>query len=127
QQQAGAQGSPFDRQQQYVWAYDGSGSDRDSGRLVPIGGAGRLGMGASSPALQAPNPEDFYSGGDQWTQTVELSPEMQALWDQQNRLQQGMFGAQDSALGRVNVMMGQGFDLSSLPDRAQITAQALDP
>lgn len=63
----------------------------------------------------APNRDDFFSGGDNWTQKVTLSPEMQALFDQQNRLQQGLFGAQDQALGRVNQVMGQGFDMSGMP------------
>lgn len=64
--------------------------------------------------MTAPNPEDFYRGGDQWTQTIELSPEEQAKLDQQNKLALGMFGSQDAALGRLQESMAQGFDMSSL-------------
>ena len=45
---------------------------------------------------------------------------MQALFDQQNALQQGLFGAQDLALGRVNDTMGQGFDASQLPSAGAV-------
>ncbi len=77
----------------------------------------------SSPAI--PNPEDFYRGGDQWTQTVNLSPEMQALFDQEMALQSGLFGAQNAALGRVNSMMGSdpsfnSLNPGSLPDLAAL-------
>lgn len=65
--------------------------------------------------LVAPNAADFYSQGDNWTSNITLSPEMQALFDQQQKLQTGLFGAQDQALGRVNSMMGQGFDMSGVP------------
>lgn len=71
--------------------------------------------GSDSSSLVAPNAADFYSGGDNWTQTVQLSPEMQALFDQQMKLSQGLFGAQDAALARVNQTMGSGFDASKLP------------
>lgn len=67
----------------------------------------------------APNAQDYYTGGDNWSQKITLSPEMQSLLDQQNRLQQGLFGAQDAALGRVNQTMGQGFDMSGVPQGGQ--------
>lgn len=70
---------------------------------------------ASQQPLVAPNAADFYSQGDNWTSNITLSPEMQALFDQQQKLQTGLFGAQDQALGRVNSMMGQGFDMSKVP------------
>ena len=92
----GDYGVTYERQ----WVPTGSSSSSSSSR--PGGGA-------------APNINDFYSGGDNWTQTVQLSPEMQALFDQQMKLSQGLFGAQDAALGRVNQMMGTGFDMSKLP------------
>lgn len=72
---------------------------------------------ATAPTM--PNAQDYYAGGDNWTQTITLSPEMQSLLDQQNKLQQGLFGAQDAALGRVNQTMGQGFDISGLPQGGQ--------
>ena len=78
---------------------------------------------AQMSAPVAPNATDYYTGGDQWTQNVTLSPEVQALFDQGMRLERGMFGAQDAALGRVNQTLGQGFDMSSLPD----AGMAYDP
>lgn len=81
---------------------------------VPTGSSSSSSSSKSGGGV-APNINDFYSSGDNWTQTVQLSPEMQALFDQQMKLSQGMFGAQDAALGRVNQMMGTGFDMSSLP------------
>lgn len=76
------------------------------------------GQGQNS-SLVAPNAADFYSQGDNWTSTITLSPEMQALFDQQQKLQTGLFGAQDQALGRVNQTMGQGFDMSGVPQGGQ--------
>lgn len=77
-------------------------------------------LGIFGKAPTAPNMSDFYSGGDSWTQTVKLSPEMQALLDQQNKLQMGLFDAQNAAAGRVNQTMGQGFDMSNLPSAGQV-------
>lgn len=68
----------------------------------------------------APNANDFWSGGDNWTQTITLSPEMQALLDQQNKLQMGLFDAQNAAADRVNATMGQGFDMSQLPSAGAV-------
>lgn len=70
---------------------------------------------SSGAAGAAPDINSFYSGGDNWTQTVQLSPEMQALFDQNMKVSQGLFGSQDAALGRVQQMMGSGFDTSNLP------------
>ena len=69
------------------------------------------GGGSSVPM---PNRADF-TGGDNWQNTITFSPQMQALFDQQQKLQTGLFGAQDQALGRVNQTMGQGFDMSGIP------------
>ncbi|GEM_PF-1418798 len=68
-----------------------------------------------SGSLTAPDINNFYSGGDDWTQTISLSPEMQAIYDQQMKLSQGLFGSQDAALGRVQQTMANGFDTSKLP------------
>ncbi|MCZ4330779.1 tail fiber domain-containing protein [Castellaniella denitrificans] len=83
-----------------------------------VGGDGGSGFNGSAPV--APNASDFWSGGDNWTQTIKLSPEMQALLDQQNKLQMGLFDAQNSAAGRVNETMGQGFDMSNLPSAGRV-------
>lgn len=69
---------------------------------------------------EAPKYEDFMNPAGNWTSTTTLSPEMQALFDQQNRIQQGLFGAQGQALDRVNATMGQGFDLSRLPAQGSV-------
>lgn len=104
----------------FVKVYDGTGSDRDIGTMTPYGGQGSggllngVGKGGGQSGFAPPNPEDFYSGGDQWEQRIELSPEQQALFDQYNRLQQGLFGPQNDALSRVQQMYSQGFDTSSL-------------
>lgn len=73
-----------------------------------------VGAGFRSP-VNAPNMDDFWSGGDNWSQHINLSPEMQAMLDQQNRIQMGLFGSQDAALGRVNQAMAGGFNTSGLP------------
>lgn len=80
----------------------------------PDYGAGMMSTNRG-PAPVAPNAADYYTGGDNWSQTITLSPEMQALYDQEMRLQQGMFGAQNAGLDRVNQMMSQGFDMSGVP------------
>lgn len=82
---------------------------------------------ASQQPLVAPNAADFYSQGDNWTSNITLSPEMQALFDQQQKLQTGLFGAQDQALGRVNQMMGQGFDMSTIPAAGSNFGSVYDP
>lgn len=69
----------------------------------------------AGPAPVAPDRNAFMNQSDNWTQTVTLSPEMQALFDQQNQLQRGLFGTQDAALQRVQQSLGQPFDPSGLP------------
>jgi hypothetical protein len=69
---------------------------------------------SGSGGLKAPDINSFYSGGDNWTQSVQLSPEMQALFDQNMKISQGLFGSQDATLGRVQQMMGSGFDTSGM-------------
>lgn len=97
-------------------------SPASSGPTRLANGFGFYNGGASGAprqnAMAMPNRDDFYSGGDNWTSEISLSPEMQALFDQQNKLQQGLFGAQDQALGRVNQTMGQGWDMQAYdPER----------
>lgn len=55
--------------------------------------------------LSAPNREDFSKDGA-WTANTELSPQQQALMDQQTRTSQGLGNLQDAATGRVASMMG---------------------
>lgn len=72
-------------------------------------------MNSVRAPISAPNRDDFWSSGDNWSQHIELSPELQQMLDQQNRIQLGLFGAQDAALGRVNQTMASGFNTSGLP------------
>lgn len=115
----------------YVRVYDGTGSDQDTGRRVQIGGTGGSGLlgllGRNQNQLSAPNRDDFWSGGDNWTQHIQLAPELQAQLEQQWAIQAGLMGPQNAALQRVRDMMGQGFDMSSLPGQAQVTGHQLDP
>lgn len=74
---------------------------------------------STASTAKMPNRADF-TGGDNWQNTITFSPQMQALFDQQQKLQTGLFGAQDQALGRVNQTMGQGFDTSSLPSAGSV-------
>jgi len=129
---------------QYVTTYSplgyGEGGGGDVAHRTPVSelfGGGQGGMGLMSipkGGLQAPSRDDFY-GDDNWSQHVELAPELQAQLEQQWRLQQGMFGAQDAALGRVNQTLSQGFDTSGLTPGGQVLdmdslpglGEALDP
>lgn len=95
--------------------YYGNGPAFDARAFLESGGVGSSGGSRGSAMPVAPNQQDFYSGGDDWTQTVSLSPEMQAIFDQQMKLSQGLFNSQDAALGRVQQMMASGFDTSNLP------------
>lgn len=55
------------------------------------------------------------SNPNQWTANVNLSPEQQQLLNQQNRTSLNMAGLQDTASGRVDQNLSQGFDTSTLP------------
>lgn len=72
--------------------------------------------------LAPPNAEDFYTGGNSWSQNVELAPELQAQLEQQWKLMQGLFDPQDAALGRVQESLGSAFN-PDLPN----AGVALDP
>lgn len=61
--------------------------------------------GSSSKNLKAPDPNDYYTGGDNWTQTMQFSPEVQGIYDRALR------------------NFGSDFDLSSLPE----AGKAYDP
>lgn len=99
----------------YRTVYPGSGESTNPEYWPVYSNNSSGGSGGRGTMPVAPNRDSFYNGADNWTQTVQLSPEMQAIYDQQMKLSQGLFGAQDAALGRVNQMMGTGFDMSGLP------------
>lgn len=62
------------------------------------------------PQIAPPSADDFWSGGDNWSQHVQLAPELQAQLEQQWAVQAGLFGPQNAALGRVQQMMGSDFN-----------------
>ena len=77
---------------------------------------------AQNQGVGAPNKEDFYRDmpTDNWTQTVTLSPERQAMLNQQTSMQQNL-------LNQAQGNLSQSFDMSSLPgihnlDLSQLTA-----
>lgn len=94
--------------------YNQSGSVDEYGRIMlgDLNDATRSYPMGEMPAL--PDRASFY-GGDNWSQTVTLSPETQALFDQSMALERGLFNTQNQALGRVNQTLGQGFDMSGVP------------
>jgi hypothetical protein len=51
-----------------------------------------------------------------WTQTVQLSPEQQALQNSQDKLSQGYLNTAQSSLDRISQAMGTPFDMSGIPD-----------
>jgi len=55
------------------------------------------------------------SNPNQWSTSINLSPEQQQLLNQQNKTSLGLAGVQDSATNRVGETLGQGFDTSTLP------------
>lgn len=57
-------------------------------------------------------------GSDQWTQTIALSPEQQALYDSSMRAQQGAVDIAGQQLGRVGNALGQNLQLGQLQGAA---------
>jgi hypothetical protein len=69
----------------------------------------------------APRREDFMTGDpDQWSAKVELSPDQQALLDQQNKTSLNLAGLQDGAASRVASALSSSFDMSSVPGRSAL-------
>jgi len=63
------------------WVRRGNGGDEGSWlEWVPTNTSAAGGRSGGS-SMKPPDPNDFYTGGDQWTQTQSLSPEVQALFD----------------------------------------------
>jgi hypothetical protein len=94
----------------------GGGADAYEAWLLRSGNSNATSGGATNPAdLPAPNRDDFYSGGDRWTSTVNLDPRVQALLDSDLATRQGLTNTINSALGRTNEVLGQDIDYGSLP------------
>src|SRR5699024_5542956 len=71
-------------------------------------------LGKNQPKM--PDAADFYTGGDNWEQHTELAPELQDQLEQEWAIQAGLRDPQNAALGRVQQMMEEGFDPSTLPE-----------
>jgi hypothetical protein len=80
--------------------------------------------GATSNGQGAPDRSKFMQ--DQWSATVQLSPEQKALLDQQNRTSLGLGALQDQATSRVAGMLGTPFNMGGLPN-VRDNPDALDP
>lgn len=83
---------------------------------------------ANRTNINTPNGGLKYSQGPDgmWNANVTLSPEQQALQNQQNRTSMNMAGLQDQASGRVGQTMGTEFDQSGIakaPVNAGTTGQ----
>lgn len=57
-------------------------------------------------------------GNPVWTQTMQLSPEQQALQDSQDKLSQGYLNTAQSSLDRISSALGTPFDMSGIQQRA---------
>lgn len=80
---------------------------------------------AADPVWKAANMKEFEAEmakkvnpyadeANEWTSTVELSPEQKALYDQDLRIKQQLGNVGEQGLGRVGEAMGQPFDTSKL-------------
>ena len=89
------------------------------------GGMGGMGgmasFAANQPTTQAPiapiaPTADKYQTGQSWTATQTLSPEQQAIYEQESRLNQGLLSTANRGLDYANNVLSQpGVDLSQLP------------
>jgi len=79
------------------------------------------GYGGTAPKLSD------YANGTSWSNNVSLSPSQQAMFDQQNQLQQGLFGSQNKALDYVNQTMSQPFSGQPIDPNSFTYGKVLDP
>ena len=91
------------------------------GQGVPMANSGVSQGNGIAPQLSD------YSKGSVWSNNVSLSPSQQAIFDQQNNLQQGLFGAQNNALGYVNDMMSKPFSGQPIDPNSFTYGSVLDP
>lgn len=61
---------------------------------------------------------------DQWTSTITLSPEQQALYDRQTQGQLALANTGTSMLGRIQNTLGQPMDLSGAPARVNSVGES---
>ena len=82
-------------------------------------GSGQQQAGASPVA---PRYEDYYTGtvDDGWTATQTLSPDQQALLDQQNKTSLGLASLADTGLGYVRDTLSKPFSMEGAPDTPEV-------
>ena len=86
-------------------------------RGTPYGGTTTTG---GIPKPTQPLRADFTTEGDQDIPTVTqtFSPENQALYDQELRINKGLGDIAEGGIGRVDQLLGTPFDMSTVPERA---------
>lgn len=82
--------------------------------------AARINAKANRVSQYTPYGNLIYSNGingdqDQWRADIQLSPDQQALLDQQNRTSRSLAGLQDQGVNYVSGMMQSPFDQGNLP------------
>lgn len=94
-------------------------------RQVGIGNDGQpVYEGADpGPMPQAPTAPEI--ANDQWTQTVTLSPEQQAMLEQQNLLSSSLLGLAQGQLGRIGNSVSQPFSLGGFPSQVTNVGQTV--
>ena len=86
-----------------------------------FGMGGMASFAANQPRGEAPiapiaPTADKYQTGQNWTATQTLSPEQQAIYEQESRLNQGLLSTANRGLDYANNVLSQpGVDLSQLP------------
>lgn len=89
--------------------------------------AARVGSQLSNPNIVNPYGRQTVTyNGDTPTVTQTLSPEQQALFDQQNRISQGLGNVAESQVGSVASSLGAPYDASKLPPQAVAGQQGWD-
>jgi hypothetical protein len=79
---------------------------------------------------KAPDKSMFTTDSDPDKVTVqqELSPEQQKLFEQDNRISQGLGDLAEGGIGRVGQMLGTSFDMSKIPGMVEsVNARYTDP
>lgn len=79
--------------------------------------AARVGALLNRPNERTPlGSRTWTRNGDQFTSSISLSPTMQGLFDQQNRISQYQGNVAENSLGRVNQAFSGGFPIGQMPD-----------
>lgn len=99
-------------------------AQRAATQATPIYGQGESGFdqvvgyqnnGTAANSTPMPTRDQFMKpGSDEWTANIQLSPEQQALLNQDNRIKSALGSAAEAGIGRVTNAMGQPFNTSAL-------------